>query len=215
METGPKHARITPEPTGSRAQEKMIEGRPADVTQILRDLQRGDREARDKLFAAVYGELKQLAHSRRRSEGAGNTLQTTALVHEAYLRLCGPHSPSFENRQHFFGIAARAMRQILVDHARQRKAAKRGGGIVEELNTDCPAATQDPDEVLTVDELLDRLAEDRPRHAEVVTCRFFVGMTVEETADLLGISTRQVEKDWEVARAWMKSQLSRGTPGSD
>jgi RNA polymerase sigma factor (TIGR02999 family) len=185
---------------------------PANVTELLDAIQRGDHDARDRLFVAVYGDLKRLAHGRLRSESDAETLQTTALVHEAYLRLCGPKPPAYENRRHFFGIAAHAMRQILVDHARQRKAGRRGGGAEHVLLSDHPAATRHPDEVLAVDELLERLRAVRPRHAEVVELRFFVGMTGDETAEILGISPRQVDKDWDVARAWLKAELARGGP---
>ncbi len=188
----------------------MDPGDPARVTELLDAIQRGDRAARERLFVAVYEDLKKLAHGRLRSEPHAETLQTTALVHEAYLRLCGPKPPAYENRRHFFGIAARAMRQILVDHARQRLAGRRGGGVEHVLISDHPAAAQDPDEVLAVDELLDRLRAVRPRHAEVVELRFFVGMTGEEAAEVLGISPRQVDKDWDVARAWLKAEIERG-----
>jgi RNA polymerase sigma factor (TIGR02999 family) len=187
----------------------MGSGEPERFTELLEALQRGDREARDRLFAAVYDDLKVLAHGRRRAEAHAETLHTTALVHEAYLRLCGPNPPSYENRRHFFGIAAHAMRQILIDHARQRKAGRRGGGVEHALLSDHPAAQQDPDEVIAVGELIERLAESRPRHAEVIGCRFFIGMTVDETAELLGISPRQVDKDWDLARAWLKTEIGR------
>ena len=191
----------------------MDDGDPGSVTELLGAIQRGDRAARDRLFVAVYEDLKHLARGRLRAEANADTLQTTALVHEAYLRLCGPRLPPFENRRHFFGVAARAMRQILVDHARQRKAGRRGGGAEHVLLSDYPAATRSPDDVLAVDELIERLRAVRPRHAEVVEYRFFVGMTGEETAELLGISPRQVDKDWDVARAWLKAELARGAPG--
>lgn len=192
----------------------MEPGDPARVTELLNAIERGDAAARDRLFVAVYDDLKRLAHGRLRAEANAQTLQTTALVHEAYLRLCGPRPPSYENRRHFFGIAARAMRQILVDHARERHAGRRGGGVEHVLLSDHPAADHDPVEVLAVDELIERLRAARPRHAEVVELRFFVGMTGEETAAVLGVSPRQVDKDWEVARAWLKAELGRDGPAA-
>ncbi len=180
------------------------------VTELLAALERGDESARDRLFVEVYEDLKRLAHGRLRAEADAHTLQTTALVNEAYLRLCGPSPPRFENRRHFFGIAARAMRQILVDHARERKAGKRGAGAEHVALGDHPSATRDPDEILVVDQLLDRLRAARPRHADVVLYRFFIGLTGAEIAELLGISPRQVDDDWQLARAWMKKQLRAG-----
>lgn len=179
-----------------------------DVTALLEAVERGDKDARDRLFVAVYDDLRQLAHGRRRAEAGGRGPQTTSLVHDAYVRLCGGRPLSFQNRRHFFGVAARAMREILVDHARARKTGKRGGGVAHELLVDHPAATQDPDEVLLIAELLERLASIRPRHAEIVSCRFVLGMTVGETAELLEISTRLVEKDWNFARAWLKAEMA-------
>lgn len=193
----------------------MGSDQPERVTELLEAIQRGDRGARDRLFVAVYDELKQLARGRLRSEAKAETLQTTALVNETYLRLCGPAPPSYENRRHFFGIAARAMRQILVDHARHKKAGRRGAGAEHVLLSDHPAAVRDPDEIIAIDELIERLAQHRPRHAEVVVYRFFVGMTVLETAEILDISPRQVEKDWDVARAWMKAEITRGSQAPD
>ncbi len=188
----------------------MSDDQRGHVTELLAALERGDESARDRLFVEVYADLKRLAHGRLRAEADAHTLQTTALVNEAYLRLCGPHPPRFENRQHFFGIAARAMRQILVDHARERKAGKRGAGAEHVELGDHPSATRDPDEILVVDQLLDRLRATRPRHADVVLYRFFIGLTGEEIAELLGISPRQVDDDWQLARAWMKKQLRAG-----
>lgn len=190
----------------------MSSGQPEQLTELLGAIQKGDRAARDRLFVLVYEELKQLARGRLRAEAHPGTLQTTALVNEAYIRLCGPAPPQFENRRHFFGIAARAMRQILVDHARERKAGRRGGGAEHVALSEHPAAARDPDEIIAVDELIELLARQRPRHAEVVVHRFFIGMTVEETAEILGISPRQVEKDWDLARAWMKAELNRRPP---
>ena len=191
----------------------MAAGEPGRVTELLEAIERGDASARDRLFVAVYEDLKQLAHGRLLAEENVGTLQTTALVHETYLRLCGPNPPRIENRRHFFGIAVRAMRQILVDHARRRKAGRRGGGAEHVLLSDHPSAAHDPDEILAVNELIERLRAIRPRHADVVEYRFFVGLTGDETAELLGISPRQVDKDWDLARAWLKAELSRGAPG--
>ncbi len=150
-------------------------------------------------FGAVYDELRGLAHRMLRRQGAGETLQTTALVHEAYLKLDGTASA---DRVHFFALAARAMRFILVDHARARRALKRGGlGVTFGPAHD--VADVRAEEVLALDEALDRLARERPRLARVVELRYFGGLTFEETAEAAGLSVRTVKRDWDLARAWL------------
>jgi RNA polymerase sigma factor (TIGR02999 family) len=162
----------------------------------------------DRLFPLVYDELRQLAAAQLRSERPDHTLGATALVHEAYLRLLGGVE-SFANRAHFFGIAARAMRRILVEHARRRNAHKRSQRFQVTLDTDFERAAAAPsDEVLAVDESLSRLAARDPRAAQVVECRYFAGFSIEETADALGISPATVKREWTMARAWLFRDLT-------
>lgn len=185
----------------------MTTPRP-EVTQLLFDWGRGDEAAREQLIPLVYEELRGLARRHLRHERQKHTLQTSALIHEAYLRMVEQHVP-WQSRAHFFGIAARLMRQILVDHARSRQRLKHGGdrqrvsltGAVEEA--DGPAA-----DLLTLDDALRSLAELDPQQSRVVELRFFGGLTVEETAEVLGISVTTVEREWRTARAWLRAELS-------
>lgn len=167
----------------------------------------GDQAAHARLYEAVYAELRRVAKSRLRREAPGHTLQPTALVNEAYLRLA-PGDSGWESRRHFFGAAAEAMRRILVDHARQRLAAKRGGGAerVTLSAIDLPGGEEGAD-VLQIDEALQQLATERPRLAELVTLRYFAGMSIEETAQALGISPATAKRDWAFARAWLQERL--------
>jgi RNA polymerase sigma-70 factor (ECF subfamily) len=185
------------------------------ITQILAGLKgRGEpsRAAADRLFEAVFDELRRLAGGLMNRERAGHTLQATALVNEAYIRLVDDSKIDWRNRAHFFGIAARAMRQILVDHARQRAAGKRGGGWRRVTLDDGVALTDQPDiEILDLDRVLTELAGMDERMARVVELRVFAGMSVEETAHILGVSVRTVHNDWRVAKMWLARQLSEGT----
>jgi RNA polymerase sigma factor (TIGR02999 family) len=179
------------------------------VTQMLAEWSdSGDREALDKLMPIVYEELRRQAARYLKHERQGHTLQTTALVHEAYVRLIDQAGVRWQNRAHFYGIAAEMMRRILVDHARKRNAAKRGGDAVKvTLNEEVqPAAEQNLD-LIAVDEALNRLAALDQQQARVVELRFFGGLNVEETAEVLGISDRTVKRDWSVARAWIRREL--------
>ena len=202
------------------------------VTHLLDAAGHGDDCAREKLLNAVYSELRLMASAALARESGRRTLQPTALVHEAYLRLFGalPSSSDqshitddrrgeFENRRHFFAAAAEAMRRILVDGARKRGRKKRGGGakavslhagpVMDDVAaTMADASGLDPDLLLDVDKALDGLAEQHPREAEVVKLRYFAGLTVEESAEILGIAARTVEKDWSFARAWLKRALA-------
>jgi RNA polymerase sigma-70 factor, ECF subfamily len=180
-----------------------------DVTRLLGAASSGDRNALEDLYAKVYSELHKLAQSRLGRERAGHTLQPTALVNEAYLRL-DPTSASWENRRHFFGAAAQAMRRILVDHARQRLADKRAlpGERVTLADLDVKAPEPDMD-VLAVNDALDQLSEEDPRLSEVVNLRFFAGMSVEETAKALDVSPMTVKRDWAFARAWLLERMAR------
>ncbi len=159
-------------------------------------------------MALVYDELRALAASYLRRERADHTLQTTALVHEAYLRLTGQHGTIWQNRGHFFGIAAQAMRRVLVDHARRRKAEKRSGGRAITLPDDLTPGAVEPDEILAVDQALERLAVLDPRQARIVELRYFAGLTVEKTAAVLEVSPATVKRDWVSAKAWLQRELS-------
>jgi len=173
----------------------------------------GDASAFDRLIPVVYREMKRVAARYLRDERPGHTLQPTALAHEAYLRLVGRDTPHWENRAHFLGVAARAMRQILVDHARRRRALKRGGGqpitVLDEallVGGDHPIAFDDLDQAL---QDLARLSE---RQSRVVELRYFGGLTIEETGEVLGVSPVTVKRDWATARAWLYRELSAGEP---
>lgn len=184
-----------------------------DVTRLLSAAGDGDRAAYDRLYQAVYGELHRMAQSRMRREGRVLTLQPTALVNEAYLRLAQA-SAGWDNRRHFFAAAAEAMRRILVDHARQRGAEKRGADFerVTLSGIDLPAV-QEGSDVLEIDQALSVLAAERPRLAELVSLRFFAGLSIEEAAVALEISPATAKRDWVFARAWLREQIEsqRGT----
>jgi RNA polymerase sigma factor (TIGR02999 family) len=182
---------------------------PGDVTLLLAEMQRGNREALPKLIPLVYQELKRLAAHFLRDEREGHTLQPTALVNEAYLRLVGQKAV-FQNRAQFMGVAAQLMRRILVDYARQRVAAKRGGGEIPREIEMCEigGGVEQSEEMLAVDEALARLAELDPKQAQVVEMRYFGGMTVEETAEALAIGARTVKREWALAKAWLRLEIS-------
>lgn len=186
-----------------------------DITQALNRLGAGDRGAFDQLLAVVYRELRALAERCMHDERPDHTLQPTALVHEAYLKLLGNEVPSFANRGHFFGVAARAMRQILVDHARHGRRLKRGGGRgerqpLEGLITETKIPGLD---LVALDEALQRLSEKDERKAKVVEMRYFGGLSNEETAEALGVGERTVERDWRYAQAWLRRQIEGAPPG--
>lgn len=179
-----------------------------DVTRLLQELQNGDRSAFDRLLEAVYPALRQMARARMREQRDGHTLNPTGLVHEAYLRLVRYPDVEWEGRAHFFGAAAQTMRRILVDHARAKSADKRKGEhvtIAPDENE--PVSTPEAD-VLEIDDALRRLAEERPRWVQVVECRYFAGLSIEETAEALGISHGTVSNDWRMARAWLQRELA-------
>jgi RNA polymerase sigma-70 factor, ECF subfamily len=185
----------------------------SEVTVLLQAWQQGDRAAFDRLVPLVYDELRSLARAQLRRDAGQWTLQATALVHEAYFRLAGT-DVSWESSGHFFAIAARVMRQVLVDEARRRQADKRGGGVrPEELAQDAAVAmsTEGPEaDLLALDEALTSLAALDARRAEVVELRYFAGMTIEETSRHLGFSHATVERDLKLARAWLSRRLRRG-----
>jgi RNA polymerase sigma-70 factor, ECF subfamily len=176
-----------------------------DLSALLVRASAGDRQCEARLFEAVYDELRRIAAAQLRNERPDHTLQRSALVNEAYLRLFGRRPVPFQNRAHFFSIAASTMRRILIDHARARHADKRQTPV--NLSADGPVIDHEADRLLAVDAALSRLAEWDPRQAKVVELRFFAGMTVEETADALGISSKTVKRDWSLARAWLQTQI--------
>ncbi|HSK08224.1 MAG TPA: sigma-70 family RNA polymerase sigma factor [Vicinamibacterales bacterium] len=179
-----------------------------EVTSLLRLARDGNRAAFDRLFAAVYRELRRVAGRQMRRERDDHTLYPTALVHEAYLRLVDQAEVEWQDRAHFLGIAARAMRQILVDHARRRMALKRGGGEAVAVVTDLAAAAQmAPEELLALDGALESLGEHDERLRRVVELRFFAGATETEMAGMLGVTTRTIQRDWIKARAWLYARL--------
>jgi len=183
----------------------------ADVTALLAEFTKGNSDAGLKLIPVVYDELRRLANAYMRRERTGHTLQTTALVHEAYLKLLGQHSVDWQNRAHFFGIAANLMRRVLIDHARGHVREKRGGGAeVVPLDENFVFSPEHSQQFLELNTALERLAEIDARQAQIVEMRFFAGLTVEETAEALGISPKTVKRDWTVAKAWLHGELKGG-----
>lgn len=178
------------------------------VTELLARWRSGDQNALDALMPLVYSELRQLAQHYLRKERSDHTLQSTALVHEAYMRLAGQSPPQWQNRAHFFGIAAHLMRQILVEHARGRAAAKRGGGATrmtldESLGMSIAIAQQNEIDVIVLDKALQDLTELDAQQGRIVELRFFGGLTIEDTSEVLGISPATVKREWVTARAWL------------
>jgi RNA polymerase sigma factor (TIGR02999 family) len=182
-----------------------------EVTELLLAWSKGDSGALDRLVPLVYAELHRLAKSYLRKELAGQTLQTTALIHEAYLRLIEAKEVQWQSRAHFFGVAAHLMRQILVSFARERGAQKRGGAAQQVSLDEALVVSQGQDEdLVALDEALSALAEVDARKAQVVELRFFGGLTEEETAAALKVSPETVRRDWRIARSWLRRQLSEG-----
>ncbi len=190
----------------------MTEPSPPDITQMLIDWSNGDREALDRLIPAVYTELRRQAARHLRRERAGHTLQTTDLIHEAYLRLIDQKNVRWQNRAHFFAVAAESMRRILVDHARRRHRAKRGGsGIVLPLDEGLLMAAEKSEvDLLALDEALTRLAAIDVRQSQIVELRFFSGLSIEETAAVLGVSLTTVKDDLNMAKAWLRREIGGG-----
>lgn len=184
-----------------------------EVTRILERTEQGDPKAAGQLLPIVYDELRRLAAQKMANEAAGHTLQPTALVHEAWMRLGGSDAPAFQNRAHFFGAAAEAMRRILIEHARRRLAAKRGAGVevedVDGLEICSPVANDD--QLLAVNDALEKLSAIDPRKAELVKLRYFVGLNFEETAAVLGIAAPTAKQWWAYARSWLTVEM-RGSP---
>lgn len=190
------------------------------VTLVLQALANGEREAAERLLPLVYEDLRKLARARMARVAPGQTLQATALVHDAYLRVTRQGDPGWEGRAHFFGAAALAMRDILVEQARRKSAAKRGGNRERVADADDVAITIDvpAEDVLALDEALARLQQRSERQARIVMLRFFTGLEMEEVASMLGLSISTVEREWRFARSWLQRQLGAGGadgPGGD
>ena len=184
------------------------------VTRLLADWRGGDQEALERLIALVYDELRRIAGRYMRGERENHTLQTSALVNEAYLRLADHRKIDWQNRAHFFGVAAQAMRHVLVDHARSRDRLKRGGGALKVALEEAGDVTdEEAAELVALDDALRSLAAFDERKARVVELRYFGGLTTEEAAEVLGVSPATVERDWSAARAWLMRELSGGARG--
>jgi RNA polymerase sigma factor (TIGR02999 family) len=180
-----------------------------NITELLVGYGQGDKEALDQLMPIVYEELRRQAARYLRKERPGHTLETTALIHEAYVRLVDQRHVQWQNRAHFFGIAAQLMRRILVDHARTKKRVKRGGSDIKVSLADANIAVKGQDlDVVALDEALERLARIDEQQSRVVELRFFSGLSVEETAEVLGISKATVKRDWSMAKAWLHRELT-------
>jgi len=186
----------------------------SEFTHVLERVERGDPKAAAELLPIVYQELRLLAAQRMASEAAGHTLQPTALVHEAWMRLGGTDTPAFQNRAHFFGAAAEAMRRILIEHARRRRAAKRGAGVevVDVDGLEICSSVADDDQLLAVHEALEKFAAVDERKAELVKLRYFVGLNFEEAAAALGIAVPTAKQWWAYARAWLTVEVRGGAP---
>ncbi len=181
---------------------------PGEVTRLLKKLTQGDTRAMDRLVPIIYGELREIAHRQLVKEKPGHTLSTTALVHEAYLKLSDLNRVEWQDRTHFFAVAARAMRRILIDYAVKRKAQKRGGERRKVSLDQVDLFDQErSDDLLALDEALRRLSELDERQGRVVECRFFAGMSIEDTAEALQVSPATVKRDWTVARAFLNREL--------
>lgn len=180
-----------------------------DVTQLLNEMAKGEADAAEKLLPLVYSELHRLAASYMRSERPDHTLQATALINEAYLRLCKDDA-EWNSREHFIGMAAKVMRHVLIDYARAHKAKQRDGGLKRvELHEDLAIATEKLEDVLFLDEALKRLEALHPRQGKVVEMRYFGGLSLEQIASLLGVSVRSVKRDWSLARIWLFRELKQ------
>lgn len=190
----------------------MPEASRKDITELLAQWQGGNQEALQSLLPLIYNELRRLAQHHLRGERSEHTLQSTALVHEAYLRMMKPGSLHCENRAHFFAIASQLMRQILVDYARNRGAAKRDGGNRVTLSEAAELGRPKGVDLVAIDDALRTLSQISPRQSRIVELRFFGGLSIEETSAFLGISPATVERDWAIARAWLYREISGSTP---
>ena len=185
----------------------------SEVTRILEAIEAGQSQAAEKLLPLVYDELRHLAAAKLARETPGQTLQATALVHEAWLRLAGEQRRQWQGRTHFFAAAAEAMRRILIDNARRKRAVRHGGDLkrvnMDDSTAQIAAPAENEDEMLEVHEAVDRLATHDPRKAELVKLRYFVGLTIEQAAEVLGISEPTAKRDWAYARAWLFREIGR------
>jgi len=187
----------------------VIEEPRNHVTQLLREVARGNRDAEADLVPLVYAALRRIASRCMRAEREPRTLQTTALVHEAYIRLAGPQVRDWHDREHFFAVAATVMRRLLIDRARARLSDKRGGGWIRSDSFEGPASlADDPERMLALDQALGRLAALDARQCRIVELRYFTGMSIEETAHVLNVSPRTVKRDWQLAKAWLYGELT-------
>ena len=187
-------------------------GSPHQLTDLLAQWRAGQRDALDALMPLVYEELRGLARHYLQQERPGHTLQSTALVHEAFVRLVGQKPPDWQSRTHFYGVAARLMRQILVDHARSSRAAKRGGDSIKLTVDEALLGAKKADfDIVALDEALTSLSELSPQQGQIVELRFFSGLSIEETAEVTGISPATVKRHWTAARAWLFREMSRST----
>ena len=185
----------------------------AEITRLLREVRTGNASAESTLMEALYPDLKRIAAGYLRHERRGHTLQPTALVNEAWLQLLGQTEKNWTNRSHFFAIASRLMRRIMVDYARKKNAGKRGGGLRRVELTEALAISDDGlEQILLIDAALNRLAAWDPRQCRVVELRFFGGLSEDEVAQVLGVASRTVKRDWKVARAWLHGELNREPP---
>ncbi len=192
--------------------------RATQITSIMDQAGPGDRRAASDLLPLVYEELRSLARARMAHEPSDHTLQPTALVHEAYMRIMGDDERAWDSRGHFFAAAARAMRRILIERARRHAAVKHGGGrrrVSFNRLDEAPAADEDAVDLLALDEALSRLEAEDERLADIVLLRYFAGMTIEQTASYLGVSSRTVKRDWTVARAWLHHEIREAGNGDD
>ena len=181
-----------------------------NVTLLLAQVREGKREAADQLIPLIYNELRRMAAACLQRERPGHTLQATALVHEAYIKLAGGQQVPWQNRAHFFAIAAHSMRQVLLDHARRRHAGKRGGANAQKVEIDGELFIDENklEDVIAVDEALQRLEKIDPRQSQLVELRFFAGLDVEQAAEVMGVSTTTIKREWRSARAWLHGELA-------
>lgn len=200
--------RATPRALGA---EPVARDSSEPITELLERWRGGDRVALDALVPLVYSELRQIAHHYLQRERSDHTLQSTALVHEAYVRLVGHNIPAWQDRAHFFGVAARVMRQILVEYARSHRAAKRGGDVCKVTLEEGLQAPQPMNlDVIMLDDALKNLADLDPQQSLIVELRFFGGLSIEDTSEVLGVSPATVSREWTSARAWLHREISRG-----
>jgi RNA polymerase sigma factor (TIGR02999 family) len=186
-----------------------------DVTRLLGQLRAGNQDVANQLVSLIYDELRRIAGAQMRRERPGHTLQATAVVHEAYMRLAGEQEIEWQNRAHFFAIAARTMRRVLLDYARQRHAGRRGGEDARKVDIDAELLIGDDrlEDVVALDEVLARLSQMDPEQGRIVELRFFGGLNVAETAEVMGISPRTVKREWRLAKAWLDRELATAKSG--